>query len=454
MTADDKRIEIFENTPVKKAVIKQIIPAIASQMIVLIYNLADTYFVGMLNDPVQTAALTIAYPSFLMLTAISNLFGIGGASALARALGRHEPHKAKQISAVSAWCGLVVSLLFPLLFLAIAKPVLTLSGADSSTYAAAFGYAKWVVVIGCPFTIMSNVLANLVRAEGNAARASLGISMGGILNIILDPFFVLPQFLDFGASGAGMATAISNAAATLYFLGYIRSNRRDTAVSVNPKNLRYTKDHLGGILSVGLPSALQYALSVVAVAAQAKFVSAYTTEAVAALGIIKKIDMLPLYVAIGVSSGLLPLLAYNHAANNPERRTKAFRFGITISLSFAVLCLIVYECFAETLVGLFIDDSVTIAYGAVFLRLMVTAMPLMSICYPMIIQFQAMGRVKESLISSILRKGVLDIPLLFIMDSAWPLYGCMLVQPIVDAVTLAAVLILYRRLQKKLFANC
>lgn len=448
MSSLQNRTEIFENTPIKKAVLLQIVPAIASQMIALLYNLADTYFVGLINDPVQTAAITVVSPCFVMLTAISNLFGVGGASAIARALGKKEANRARQIASVSFWGGLVMGILFALLFWLLERPILTLCGAREETFAVVMAYAKWVVVIGGPWTVLNTLLANLVRAEGSARRAFVGVSLGGVLNIALDPLFVLPRFLGWGAAGAGIATAISNMAATVYFLCGIFRRRQDTVLSVAPGHLRHTRAHLGGILVIGFPSALQYALTVVAVAAQAKFVSAYPTEAVAALGIVKKIDQLPLYFSIGVANGLLPLLAYNHAAGNTARRSQAFRFGTLTAMSFSLCCLILFEIFAEPLVGLFIENPQTVAYGASFLRLMVTAMPLMSVCYPMIVQFQAMGKAGESLICSVLRKGVLDIPLLFIMDALLPLYGCMLVQPTVDSISLIVALLLYRRIRK------
>ena len=448
MSSLQNRTEIFENTPIKKAVLLQIVPAIASQMIALLYNLADTYFVGLINDPVQTAAITVVSPCFVMLTAISNLFGVGGASAIARALGKKEANRARQIASVSFWGGLVMGILFALLFWLLERPILTLCGAREETFAVVMAYAKWVVVIGGPWTVLNTLLANLVRAEGSARRAFVGVSLGGVLNIALDPLFVLPRFLGWGAAGAGIATAISNMAATVYFLCGIFRRRQDTVLSVAPGHLRHTRAHLGGILVIGFPSALQYALTVVAVAAQAKFVSAYPTEAVAALGIVKKIDQLPLYFSIGVANGLLPLLAYNHAAGNTARRSQAFRFGTLTAVSFSLCCLILFEIFAEPLVGLFIKNPQTVAYGASFLRLMVTAMPMMSVCYPMIVQFQAMGKAGESLICSVLRKGVLDIPLLFIMDALLPLYGCMLVQPTVDSISLIVALLLYRRIRK------
>ena len=423
---------LFETMPVRQAVCRQIVPAIASQMIALIYNLADTYFVGMLNQPHQTAAITVVYSSFVMLTALSNLFGVGGASALSRALGIKKREDARRIASLSFWGGLISSILFSLLFLVFARPVLTLCGATPEVYDVAFGYALWAVVIGGPATILNTLLANLIRAEGSAAAASIGVSMGGILNMILDPFFVLPGFLGMGAVGAGIATALSNLAATLYFLCFIGIRRGKTAVSLNPSELRYAGRYLRTVFSSGMPSAVQYALTVVAIAAQSRFVSRYGTEAMAALGIVKKLDQLPLY-----SSG------------NQSRRREIFRLGCTVSLAFSLLCLIAYESFAPQLSSLFISDPATIRYSAGFLRRMVTAMPMMSVCYPMIIQFQAMERIKESMICSVLRKGVLDIPLLFLMNAVFGLYGCMWVQPIVDSISLIAAGVFFRRLEKE-----
>ncbi len=447
-TLSDKT-ELFARMPVRRAVIKQIVPAIASQMIMLVYNLADTYFVGMLNDPGQTAAITVVGSTAILLTAISNLFGIGAASMIAASLGRNEPHKARQTAGIAFWCGIGSALIFSVLFAFLAKPILMLCGATADTYIHTWNYARWLLVWGGPFTILSTLLANMIRAEGNASAASFGISFGCVLNIILDPFFVLPQFLGGGAGGAGLATAISNAVSALFFLGYLAFHRRDTVLSLSPRHLRHIRDSIRPVLSVGFPSAIQYVLTTVANSALMKTVSGYPTEALAAVGIVKKLDQVPLFFSIGVASGLLPLLAFNHAAGNHERRSQAFRFGIVISVSFSFLCLICYELFAPTLTGFFMDDPVTVAYAADFLRIAVIAMPMVAVCYPMIIQFQAMRQVKEALVASLIRKGLLDFPLLFIMNALWPLYGCLCVQPIVDLTALVVVIIFYRRIQKK-----
>lgn len=443
------KTELFEKMPVPVAVRKQIIPAIISQMVTLIYNLADTYFVGLLNTPAQTAAVAVAAPIFLMLTAISNLFGVGGASRFAQALGRKDKKTASQISSVSFWFGLAASVLFSLIVLIFAKPILMLCGATETTYEAVRGYVMWTVVIGGPGTVMNILLANLIRAEGSAKTASVGVSAGGILNILLDPFFVLPHFIGMGAAGAGLVTAVSNLATTLFFLSYVLKSREKTILSVLPSHLKQARKRIGSILAIGFPSAVQYALTVVAVAAIMKFVSSYDTAAVAGFGITKKIDQLPLYFSISVANGILPLLAYNHASGNRERQKKAFLYACGIAVGFSVLCLIAYEIFAPNIASVFIKDADTISYSAAFLRRMVVAMPMVAVNYPMIIQFQAMGKVKESLVCSVLRKGVIDIPLLFIFDAVAPLYGLMWVQPVVDMISLIASVYFYRKLMRQ-----
>lgn len=437
------RTKIFENEPVRRAVLKQIAPAIAAQMIALLYNLADTWFVGLLNDPRQTAAVTVVYPSFIMLTAISNLFGVGGAAALARALGRKKPDEAGNISAVSFFIGLIAVAVFLGLYTLFLDPVLRLCGATADTLSFCRGYALYAITAGGTASALSMLMSNLVRAEGASFAASFGLSAGGILNIILDPFFILPRFLGMGVAGAGLATALSNVVSCVIFVALILG--RKGVLSLSPKRIKPGLKHLSEVLKTGLPSAAQFLLTVVAIAAQARFVSKYPTAAVAGLGITKKLDQLPINFSIGTATGLLPLLAYNHAAGNTERLKKCFRFGVSIALGFALTCLIAYEVFAPDLARFFIKDAETVGYAAAFLRRMVVAMPLMSVCYPIIIRFQAEGRVTASLIVSILRKGVIDIPLLFLMDAVEPLYGLMWVQPIVDGISLTAALLILKK---------
>lgn len=449
MDAPERRY-IFEEMPPRSAAMRQMLPAIASQMIILIYNLTDTFYVGLLNEPAQSAALSVVFPLFTVLNAVANLFGVGGSIVLAQALGRREPDEAKRCSAMTFWNALAASLLLAALFAATASQMLSLCGARVENAQIAYDYARWVVVIGGPFTVMSNVLANLIRGEGNAVAASVGVSLGGVLNIVLDPFFIFPQHLNLGAQGAGIATAVSNMASCVFFLGYALLRKKSGVLSFDPAALREMRGRMGRILSLGSPSAAQHALAVISVAALTKFTSRYTIEAVAALGIVKKLDQLPLFFSLGSGSGLLPLLSYNHAAGNRERCEKIFRFGCVVSVGFCLTCTIVYELFAPTLVSIFIKDSLTISYGAAFLRRMVVAMPMMAFCNAVVTKLQAAGQGSRATIISVLRKGSLDLPFLFLYDRLLPLYGCMWVQPTVDAIGLAVALIFLYNSKKQL----
>lgn len=443
------RTEIFAEMPVKRAVLRQILPSIASQMTALAYNLADTYFVGKLNDPNQTAAVTVAAAAFLMLTALSNLFGVGGASLIARLLGKQKIDETKEVSAFCFWYALISAAAFAGLMAIARDRILALCGAKDEYLDFARGYAFYTLILGAVPTVLANVLSNLIRAEGSASAAGFGVTLGCLLNVALDPIFILPKGLNMGAAGAGAATAISNACVMVFFIVWILLKRKASPLSLHPRGLLAVR-HASGVFRIGLPSAVQYALTVIAVSAQMNFVSKYGREAVAAVGITKKLDQLPLFFSIGIANGLLPLIGYNYAADNHERTERAFRFGCAISLGFASLCVIIYESFAPGLARLFIGDELTVTYAASFLRRMVLAMPCMSVCYPLIVKFQAMGKARASLIVSILRKGVIDIPLYFLMDSIIPLYGCMWVQPIVDTLSLIVAAIISKSITEKL----
>ena len=331
-------IEVFERMPVARAVLAQSIPAIVAQLIVLLYNWADTFFLARLNKPELVAAATIVLPLYLMLTAIGNLPGVGGGSQFANHLGKHDYTGAQRVASITFWMGMILALVCCLSFPLYSDILLSLIGANERTLAPAQEYAFWVITIGGIPVIMNLVLANLVRAEGMALQASIGISAGGILNCLLDPLLMLPSMGNMGIVGAGIATAVSNMVSVLWLIVVIWRRRKTGVLTFAPQLLRYTRHYIGSIAKVGFPSSIQYMLTVVAVAALTHFVAQYNTEATAALGIVKRLDYLPLYFTIGLSQGILPLLAYNHSSGNVARRNHVFKCGCIISFGFAMLC--------------------------------------------------------------------------------------------------------------------
>ena len=303
------------------------------------------------------------------------------------------------------------------------------------------------VVIGGVVTALNTLFSHLVRAEGRSMQASIGIMLGGILNMALDPLFmfvILPRGNE--VVGAALATMLSNVAALIYFIIIIVKNRRVLVLSAKPEAAMFRDKIPSAVISIGIPACLMTLCENISYAILDNLMSLAGTAQQAGIGVAKKVNMLAHCIVRGMSQGVLPLIGYNYAAKKFKRTEDSFRFGCIISLSFALFCVVIYEIFAPGLASLFIKNEVTVKYAAAFLRRMVLAMPLMSLCYPLIIKFQAMGKAKESITVSILRKGVLDIPLYFMMDALFPLYGCMWVQPIVDTLSLGVAAGLNRRI--------
>lgn len=332
---DDKTI-LFEQTPVPKAVMQLAVPTILSSLVMVIYNLADTYFVGMMNNPVQNAAVTLAAPVLLAFNAVNNLFGVGSSSMMSRALGRRDYESVRRSSAFGFYCALFFGLLFSVLCTVGLNPLLILLGADANTMDATAGYLRWTVLLGAAPAILNVVMAYMVRSEGSSLHASIGTMSGCLLNIILDPIFILPWGFDMGAAGAGLATFLSNCAACVYFFVLLRVRRKTTFVCINPKKFSFQKYIVLGVCGVGIPAAIQNLLNVTGMTILNNFTSSYGAQAVAAMGITQKINMVPLQVAMGFSQGIMPLISYNYASGNHRRMKETIFFTIKTLLPFLV----------------------------------------------------------------------------------------------------------------------
>ena len=250
---DNSKTELFESMPIPKAVVTLSVPSVISSLVMVIYSLADTFFVGMMNDPVQNAAVTLAAPLLLAFNAVNNLFGIGSSSMMSRALGRKDYDTVYRSSAFGFYASLICSLLFSLLYGVLQSPILVMLGANAETMQATADYLFWTVLLGSAPSILNVVLAYLVRAEGSSLHASIGTKCGCLLNIVLDPIFILPWGLNLGAAGAGCATCLSNTVACLYFFVLLFVKRGKTYVCIKPSMFRPSKQIVKGVCGVGIP---------------------------------------------------------------------------------------------------------------------------------------------------------------------------------------------------------
>lgn len=449
---DMQKSRLFEQTPVPKAVLTLAVPTIISSLVMVIYNLADTYFVGMLNDPVQNSAVTLAAPVLLAFNAVNNLFGVGSSSMMSRSLGTKDYETVYRSSAFGFYCALASGILFSVFFTALHNPLLVVLGADSTTSQATGEYLMWTVTFGAAPAILNVVMAYLVRSEGASLHASIGTMSGCLLNIILDPVFILPSGLNMGAAGAGLATFISNCVACLYFFVLLFVKRGKTYVCINPKKFCFRKSIVVGICGVGIPAAIQNLLNVTGMTILNNFTSGYGSDAVAAMGIVQKINMVPLQIALGFSQGIMPLISYNYASGNVKRMKNSLVFSLKITLSFMTVITLGYYFGAGFLTSLFMKNEIIVAYGTRFLHGLCLALPFLCLDFIAVGVFQACGLGRKALVFAILRKIILEIPALFILNALFGLYGLPYAQPIAEfilAITAAIVLIrLFKKLSK------
>lgn len=446
----DSKTALFEQTAVPRAVFQLAIPTVLSSLVMVLYNLADTYFVGMLNAPVQNAAVTLAAPVLLAFNAVNNLFGIGSSSMMSRALGRRDYKTVSQSSAFGFYCSLACGVLFSLLCTLFSTQLLALLGADSETAQATSGYLFWTVTCGATPAILNVVMAYLVRAEGSALHASIGTMSGCLLNIVLDPIFIMPWGFNMGAAGAGLATFLSNCVACLYFAVLLIVKRGNTYVCVRPNAFTLRREIVIGVCGVGVPASIQNLLNVTSMTLLNNFTSSYGADAVAAMGITQKINMVPMYISMGLSQGIMPLISYNYSSGNVRRMKDTVTFSRRASL-IVILCVsALYFFFPSFFVSLFMDNEAIVNYGSRFLQGFCLGLPFLCLDFLAVGVFQAVGMGREALIFAILRKIVLEIPALCILNFLFPLYGLAYAQLAAELVLSVAALMVLRRLFRRL----
>ena len=277
-------------------------------------------------------------------------------------------------------------------------------------------------------------------------HASIGTMAGCLLNIVLDPLFIMSWGLNMGAAGAGCATFLSNSAACLYFFILIAAKRGRTSVSLDPGKFRFRRDTVGGIFAVGVPAAVQNLLNVTGMTVLNNFTAAFGSSAVAAMGITHKVNMIPMYISMGLGQGIMPLVGYNYSSRNSRRMKRAIVFTTKISLSFIVLAAAAYYLCAGGIVRMFMQDEQIVAYGSAFLKGFCLGLPFLAMDFLAVGIFQAVGMGRESFIFAILRKVALEIPALYILNRLWPLYGLSYSQLVAEAVLAVAAVLVLRRL--------
>ncbi len=447
----NNNIDLFENKPVPRAIATLAIPTILSSLVMVIYNLADTYFVGMLNDPIQNAAVTFVAPVLLAFNAVNNLFGVGSSSLMSRSLGVKDYKMVKKTSAIGFYCTLFFATLISVVCFVFYKPLIAMLGSDASTFQATYDYMLWTVMLGAVPAILNVVLAYMVRSEGASLHASIGTMSGCFLNIILDPIFILPQGLNMGAAGAGCATFISNCVACIYFFVLLKVKKGNTFISLSPKLFSLDHKVLTSIFAVGVPASIQNLLNVTGMTILNNLASGFGTSAVAAIGITYKVNMVPTQIAMGLSQGIMPLVSYCYASRNIERMKKTIITSAKISAAFAFCATLLYYMKSEFFISLFMSNQEIVSYGSAFLKGYCLGIPFLTLDFLCVGVYQAIGNGKLSLFFAIARKIILEIPALFILNALFPLYGLAYAQFVAEFILAIGAGVVMIRLFKSLY---
>ncbi len=445
----DRTTEIFRNAPVPKAVISNIVPSIISMMMVLVYNLADTFFIGQTKDAYMVAAVSVATPAFLLFMAVGMLFGIGGTSLISRMLGEGNSQKAKHTSSFCFWTGLTIGVAAMIFIWIFADPVCRTIGASDDTLAYASQYLN-IVAAGIPFLIISNSFSNIIRAEGNAQIAMMGMIIGNLANIVLDPIMIL--WLHWNVAGAAIATVIGNVVAALFYLRHLLSKK--TLLSIHPKDYMAKNGIAAGVLAIGIPASLNSILMSTSNIITNNIMSGYGDMTVAGLGVAMKVNMIVVMLLIGLGSGIQPLLGYCFGAGNKKRYTAVLKFSLCLAFTLSLIMTAICYFGAKPLVYAFLDNPDASGYGIAFARIYIYSGPVIGLLFVFINAIQSTGAAIPSLILSISRQGLLYIPILLLFrglfDSAPMLAAA---QPAADYLStlLAFILFLftYNRFFKK-----
>ncbi|MCI6639769.1 MAG: MATE family efflux transporter [Pygmaiobacter massiliensis] len=435
-TANNK--QLFEDTPVWSAIRIMAIPTIISQLIVLIYNMADTFYLGRTNNPYMVAGVSLILPIFNISLSLAGLAGVGGGTLISRLMGQARYDEASKVSMFSIYLSIAVAALFAVgtgLFL---EPILKLLGAGEQTFTFAWQYTVCVIVAGGVPTVLSNVLANLLRSVGYSKKAGFGITMGSVLNMVLDPLFMfvlLPK--GFEVLGVGLATCLSNCVACLYFLFQVFKTRKSGIITCNPKVGLPEAASIRSIFGVGIPSSVSTLLFDLDYVVLDKLMVSYGDIALAAVGIVLKIERLPLNVGVGICQGMVPLVAYNYSARNYKRMHSITRCSRGLGLTIAAISICLYELSAIYLLRFFITDAATVALGVDFLRVRVLATPLMFLSFFTVYLFNAFGAGSYALFLGTVRWLGFNIPMLFLLNAVFGMYGLVWAQVSADIITVS-----------------
>lgn len=435
----------MSKAPVATAILKMAIPVVCGMMVQVLYNLVDTFFIGQLGDKDQLAAANITTPLFMLLMAIATIVSTGAASYISRSLGKKDNATAdKTLSTGVAICtgiGAIVTIV-GLMFIG---PFITILGASASVYPYAYQYA-FIMILGAVPVMLNYTGGQLLRSEGATMPSILGMLIGTVVNVILDPIFIFG--FNMGIQGAAIATVLGNMAALGYYAYYYLSGK--SLVKLKIKCISGAKDIWGEIFAIGLPAALSQFLMSGALIVCNNLARPYGDNAIAGMGVSAKLMYIGTFIFMGFAAGCQPLIGYSYGAKNFPRVRSIIKTGAGLTVGIGVALTILFAIFASGLISIFAKDlPEVIKQGTTVLRISMFSFLVLGPQMLATTAIQAFGKANASLVLSIARQGLFYIPLLFLLNNSFGFKGLLWAQPLSDGITLVLGIVLLSNILKK-----
>ena len=439
MSKTNSRTQLFSSAPVHKAFFTLALPSVFGKLIMLFYNLADTWFIASTDNADMVAGVALVSPIFMIMIALGDIFGVGGSSLISRLIGEQKKEDTRRISALCFYGALILGGILALFLLLFKHPILPLLGTDIDTFSYASDYYTYII-LGTPLILTCNTPMNLLRTEGLATASMIGSISGSITNIILDPILIFG--LKMGASGAAIVTVIANAVALLVYTSFYR---KAEWITIHFKHLRFYFEDIKNIFSIGIPAALNNLMNSFAMAMTNRVLVPFGNDVIASWSLAGRCTMISTMLLVSCSFSSLPLIGYNYGQKNYARLKEILKFIYTFEISLALACAFIMTIFAPNLISIFMDDATVVATGTQILRHQLLGIAFSAIILISTCVFQATGNGKATMATTLSRQGLLFIPILFLFSHLWGFQGILFAQPLTDLLTALLVIILLLR---------
>ena len=444
MDAQEEKYIKMTTPPVEKLICRLAAPCIVSMLVTSFYNMADTYFVGMLKSNAATGAVGVVFSVMAVIQAIGFFFGQGSGNFISRELGKKNYDQASQMAATGFVSALATGLVICILGQIFLEPLAVFLGSTPTILPHTTAYLR-VILYGAPWMCASFVLNNQLRFQGSASYSMVGIVVGAVLNIILDPIMIFAMNL--GVAGAGWATILSQLVSFCLLLG---GTRRGGNIRMNLANFRFSGFYFSWIFKGGLPSLARQGLASVATICLNNAAMGYGDVAIAAMSVVQRITMFGASAMIGFGQGFQPVCGFNYGAGLYSRVRKGFWFCVKVSTVALLAIAALGYGFAPKLVALFRDDPQVVAYGALALRYQCITFCLQGWVVMGNMMQQSMGKTVPATFMAVARQGLFFIPMVWILSAALGFTGVQLSQSAADLITFAVSIPVQARILREL----